>query len=399
MSSADDVSSYRPEPLPYWRLSGFYLFFFATLGALMPYWSIYLRGEGFTPAQIGELLSILVVTKLIGPNVIGWVADHTGLRLWIVRGASLLAAVMFTGVFFADNYLSMALVMVAFSFFWNATLPQFEALTMNHLGADTHRYSMIRLWGSVGFIITVTGMGWLLDLFGHGAMPWGVLVLFVGIFLGSLVAPGNGGQRRRGGEESILRVLMRPEVIALFVVCFLIQASHGPYYGFFSIYLEDNGYSKSVTGMLWALGVVAEVLVFLVMHRLMPRFGIYRLLLFTLLLTALRWVLTAHFIQSLPVILFAQTLHAFSFGVYHAVAIELIHRFFVGKNQGRGQALYSSLSFGLGGAAGLYLSGRTWEGIGPALTYDLAGLAAFVGAVITFVMLRRVDRTTAPVSA
>ncbi len=379
--------------VPYWRLSGFYFFFFAILGAMMPYWGVYLRQEGFASAEIGALLAILVLTKLIGPNTLGWITDHVGQRSRLIRAASLLAFVTFPGVFLADGFWSLAAVMVVFSFFWNATLPQFEALTMNHLGRDTHRYSMIRLWGSVGFIVTVVGMGWLMDLFGHGAMPWGVMVLFLGIFLASLAAPDHDGQRRQRASGSILGVLRRPEVIALFAVCFLIQASHGPYYAFFSIYLEDNGYSKAATGGLWALGVVAEILVFLVMHRLIPRFGAFRLLLVTLLLTGLRWVLTAYFIQSVPVLLFAQTLHAFSFGVYHAVAIDLIHRFFTGPHQGRGQALYSSLSFGLGGAAGTYLSGLTWDGLGPALTFDLAAAFAFGGAVIVATMMRGVDRT------
>ncbi|MGD8313039.1 MAG: MFS transporter, partial [Gammaproteobacteria bacterium] len=135
----------------YWRLSGFYLFYFASLGGLIPYWSLYLKALDFSIAEIGELVAILMATKIVAPNVWGWIADHTGHRMMIVRMASLLATIAFAGVFLAHGFWWLALVMTVFSFFWNAALPQFEATTMNHLGMRTHRYSSIRLWGSVGF--------------------------------------------------------------------------------------------------------------------------------------------------------------------------------------------------------------------------------------------------------
>ena len=173
----------------YWRLSGFYLFYFATLGALIPYWSLYLKSLGFSAAEIGELVAILMATKIVAPNVWGWIADHTGRRMAIVRAASLLAAISFAGVFFGQGYWWMALVMVLFSFFWNAALPQFEATTLNHLGSDTHRYSSIRLWGSIGFIIAVALLGFVFQATGTGPLPVVLLVLLTGIWFSSLVVP------------------------------------------------------------------------------------------------------------------------------------------------------------------------------------------------------------------
>ena len=82
----------------YWRLSGFYLFYFATLGALVPYWSLYLKDLGFNVAEIGELVAILMATKLVAPNVWGWIADHTGRRMAIIRLASFLSLILFAGV-------------------------------------------------------------------------------------------------------------------------------------------------------------------------------------------------------------------------------------------------------------------------------------------------------------
>ena len=374
--------------VPYWRLSGFYLFYFASLGALIPYWSLYLKSLGFEPRDIGTLMALVMATKIVSPNIWGWVADHTGRRMFIVRAGCGLAALCFIGVFLGDGYWWLALVMIAFSFFWNATLPQFEATTLNYLGDHSHRYSGIRLWGSIGFIVAASALGPLLDLQGAGILPVVLLVLLSGIWLSSLAVPEQATQYLPLDHEPLRKVLARPEVVALLVVCFLLQASHGPYYTFYTLYLEGYGYSRSFIGQLWALGVIAEVGVFLVMHRLVPRFGLRRLLLASLLLTALRWVLIGQFPEILPVVVFAQTLHAASFGIYHAVAIQLIHRYFTGRHQGKGQALYSSLSFGAGGAVGSYFSGLAWTGIGADMTYFVAAGAALLAAAVTWLWIR-----------
>jgi PPP family 3-phenylpropionic acid transporter len=368
--------------MPYWRLSGFYLFYYASLGALVPFWGLYLQARGFSPAAIGELMAVIMATKVVAPNIWGWIADHTGARMSIVRLASLLSALSFVGVFFVEGFWWLALVMMLFSFFWNASLPQFEAVTMSHLKERHQRYSQIRLWGSIGFILTVTLLGWLLDRWGVEVVPQMVLLLFIGVFLNSLLVPENVAAHPSEQQTSIITVLRRPEVLALLLVAFLMQASHSAYYAFYSIYMEGFGYSRSAIGELWALGVIAEVLIFLVMHRLLQRWGARRVLIASLGLAAVRWLLVGLAPENLPLVLLAQVMHAATFGTFHAAAIHLIHHFFVGRHQGRGQALYSSLSFGAGGAFGSLLSGYLWSGIGAAATYAVAAgyalLAIFV---------------------
>jgi PPP family 3-phenylpropionic acid transporter len=374
----------------YWRLSGFYLFYFASLGALVPYWSLYLKSQNFTVTEIGQLFAILMATKIVAPNVWGWIADHTGHRMMIIRMASLLGALTFLGVFINDGFWWMALVMTVFSFFWNASLPQFEATTMNHLGSDTHRYSGIRLWGSVGFIIAVLLLGPALDRFGAVYLPYIIALVFFLIWLSSLSVPESAAGHLPLGQERLRDVLKRPVVLSLLAICFLVQASHGPYYAFFTLYLEDYGYSTAMIGQLWALGVLAEIAVFLFMPVLLPRFGARRLLLLAVALTVLRWLLIAGFAESPAVILFAQTLHAASFGLYHAVAIFLVHRLFTGAHQGRGQALYSSVSFGAGGAVGSLLSGYLWTGVGPQAMYLMAAAVSLVALVVVYTGIRAV---------
>jgi PPP family 3-phenylpropionic acid transporter len=187
---------------------------------------------------------------------------------------------------------------------------------------------------------------------------------------------------------SLLKVLLRPEVAALLLVCFLMQASHGPYYTFYTIYMEGHGYSRAFIGQLWALGVLAEVGVFLIMHRWVKYFGLRTLLLTSLGLTVLRWTLISQFPEMTAVIIFAQLLHAASFGIYHSCAIQLINRYFSGRHQGRGQALYSSLSFGAGGAAGSFLSGIGWETIGPGGVFLFAALTALGALIVAWVWIR-----------
>ena len=371
------------QPL-YWRLSGFYFFYFASLGALIPYWGLYLKTLGFGAVEIGELVAIIMATKIIAPNIWGWIADHTGRRMQVVRLACLLATLAFAGVFLWKGYWWLALVMAVFSFFWNAALPQFEATTLTHLGSQTHRYSSIRLWGSIGFIAAVAALGFMFDRLGNQWLPVVLVVLFAFIWLSSLLVPENAAGHRSLEHTPMREVLSRPVVLSLLAVCFLIQLSHGPYYTFYSLYMAEHGYSKTAIGQLWALGVVAEIVVFLRMHIWLPHYGARNLLLLAAILTAVRWCLLAWFPDKLWLMIFSQSMHAASFGLYHAVSIHLIHQLFHGRNQGRGQALYSSLSFGAGGALGSFVAGYLWAGFGPEQMYVAAAAVAVIAVIVAW---------------
>lgn len=371
--------------MPYWRLSNFYFFYFASLGALLPFWGLYLKDRGFTPLEIGELMAIIMITKLVAPNIWGWIADHRGAHMPVVRTASLFSAVIFIGVYTPGGYWTLAGVMLMFSFFWNASLPQFEAVTMSYLGEQKRRYSLVRLWGSVGFILAVVILGWLVDEQGTGQVPGVVLGLFGFIWLSSLIVKDPSGMAHHQQQDSILKVLKRPEVLAFLAVCFLLQASHGAYYAFYSLFMERHGYSSTAIGQLWALGVLAEVFLFLVMHRMLHRWGARRVLAASLIIASIRWVLVGSMPDILVIVILSQMMHAATFGAFHAAAIHLVHDFFVGRHQGRGQALYSSVSFGAGGAMGSLLSGYIWTNLEPASIY---WFAAFYAALAMYIHWR-----------
>ncbi|MCG8427044.1 MAG: MFS transporter [Chromatiales bacterium] len=370
--------------MPYWRLSAFYLFYFGALGALIPYWSLYLKDLGFNALQIGQLMAIPMATKFVAPYVWGWLGDHLGQRMSIVRIGSLLTTLIFVGVFWLTGFWELGLVMVLFSFFWNAVLPQFEAVTLCYLGKQVEHYARIRVWGSIGFIVVVALLGIAVDAQGAQVVLPVLLAFYGAIWLSSLVIKDPAVEPHSVEQPAISSILKLPAVIAFFVVCFLLQAGHGAYYAFYSIHMEAVGYSKTLIGQLWALGVIAEVLIFLVMHHLLRRFGARNVLIASLLLAALRWLLIGEFADSLWIMLFAQTLHAATFGTFHAAAIHLVHHYFTGRHQGRGQALYSSLSFGLGGAMGSLASGYLWDSAGPMVTYSLAALVSLLAVVIAW---------------
>jgi PPP family 3-phenylpropionic acid transporter len=165
--------------------------------------------------------------------------------------------------------------------------------------------------------------------------------------------------------------------------CILLQASFGPYYVFFTIYLRDLGYSSGTAGLMWAWGAAAEIAVFAYTPRLLQRWSAHGLLTAALAATAVRWLITACFPSSVSMLLLAQSLHMASFGISHAVAVYLVHRYFGGSLQNRGQALYSSLCFGLGGATGSLMAGYLWE-LQGAMTVWLAAavLAAAAGVTV-----------------
>ena len=377
------------DQLPYWRLSAYYLFYFGSLGVLVPYWGLYLQSRGFDALAIGQLMATLTGTKIVAPLLWGHLSDRSGQRMPLVRGATLLAMLVFVAVFLADGFWTMAAAMILFSFFWNASLPQMEAVTFNHLGVKVVRYARIRLWGSVGFILVVVGLGLQLEHESLTIVPVWVGALFVALWISTLLIPDSAPERQTGPGPSLRGLLRRAEVQAFLGACFLMQLSHGVYYSFYSIYLRAAGYSSTAVGALWSLGVFAEVLVFLVMHRLLLRFGARQVLLWSLGLAAVRWVLIGAFVDLVWVQILAQTLHLATFGTFHAAAIHLVHHYFRGRTQGRGQALYNSLSFGAGGAAGSLMGGWFWDGPGPLATFLLAALAALLGLALLW---RWVDR-------
>jgi MFS transporter, PPP family, 3-phenylpropionic acid transporter len=369
--------------LPYWRLSSFYLFYFALLGSTAPFLALYFDHLGFSSARIGELVAIPMLMRCVAPNIWGWLGDYTGRRLAIVRFGAFCTLLSFSLIFVSKTYAWLAMVMALHAFFWHAVLPQFEVITLAHLQGQTSRYSQIRLWGSIGFILAVVLLGRLFEGLSLDIYPITLVVIMAGIVLSSAWVPNAQppAQDDRPASGGFLKQLRGPGVLAFYVCVALMQMSHGPYYTFLTLHLERLGYSRGLIGMLWAVGVVAEVLMFLAMSRILSRFSVRRVLLASFLLAALRWLLLGAFAEFLWVLLLAQLLHAATFGSFHAAAIHFVQRSFGARQQGQGQALYAALA-GTGGALGALYSGYSWNALGATFTFSMASVAALAAAFI-----------------
>ena len=375
----------------HWRIAGFYFFYFAFVGMFAPYWSLYLRSLGFAAVQIALLMSIQPVMRMLAPGLWGWLADHTGKRLRVVQLAALCGMLSYLGVFFTTQFYGLLLVMGMMSFFWSASMPLVEATTLTYLGQRSAHYGRIRSWGSVGFIVSVLGLGYAFDYIAISWILWAGLSIMLGILIFSRQIPPTEVLAHPSDSQPIRDIVLQPQVLALFGACFLMALAHGPYYTFYSIYLVEHGYAKSAVGGLWALGVMCEIGVFFLMPRLMRHASLAQILMASLACAVLRFLLIAWGVESLALLLLAQVLHAATFGAFHAAAVALVHQFFQGRHQSRGQALFGSITYGAGGMLGGLLSGPLWQHWGASMMYSVSACAALLGLLLMLWRLRSVD--------
>lgn len=371
------------------RLGGYYFFYYATVGAFMPYWSPYLEARGFTATQIGIAYAMAGISRATMPFLWGWMGDHSGRRIHLVRLCSVVSLALFMLIPFVDGVWAITAAMLAYNLFWQALLSQFETVTMVHLARTGGDYSRVRLWGSVGFVVSVLSLGPLLDLWGILPLPWLVGALFAGMAISSYVVPETITAPHDPAEPmaGIGSVVKKPEVIALFLACLCSQMSFAPYYNFFTLFLERHGHARSLSGVLWAIAVVAEIVLFIYMSRLIAKVGAKRLLLAALGTTVLRWLLTVALADSFAALVVIQMSHALTFGAYHACAMRYVFQLFPARLQGRGQAIYNASAYGIGGSLGSLGAGAVWDHVRPEATFLLAAVIALVG---TWIVWRRV---------
>jgi len=366
----------------YWRIAGFYFFYYAFVGTFSPYWGLYLKSISFDAIEIAILMSVHPVMRMVAPNIWGWLADRGGDSLRIVKLAATLSVLFYLGVFFTTSFQGMLLVLALMSFFWSASMPLVEATTLSYLGKHSARYGRIRSWGSVGFIIAVVGLGYAFDYIVISWLLWAGLICEVGILWFARGLPHTEVQAHHTDRQPIRQLVLQPRVLALFGACFLMSVAHGPYYTFYSIFLVEHGYAKSAVGWLWGLGVICEIGVFFVMPWLTRRYGLTRILAASFVLAVLRFLLIGWGVEFLVLLLIAQMLHAATFGAYHAASVGLVHEFFQGRHRSRGQAMLGSLTFGAGNMLGSLASGPIWQHYGASILFSFSAAMALLGLVL-----------------
>ena len=328
------------------------------------------------------MLSFFQLSRIFAPNIWGWLADRTEKRSLWIKLTAFFGCLGFFGIFWADNFFEVFLIMMAMSIFTSSTLPLAESLTLSHLATTNGHYSRIRAWGSFGFIVASFGFGFVFDLLGIQHLLVTLLITQLLIFIFSYGIPEKAYERGESVNLSFFNILKNNEVICLLSSCALMVTSHGLLYNFFSIYLDERGYTRSAIGFLWSLGVVCEIIVFLSMPKILQFFNFKQILMISLFIAVIRFFIIGNYVDFLTLIILAQMMHAFTFGAFHVASIEMVNKFFPGKNHAKGQALYNSITYGVGGALGGLGGGFIIQTYSASSAFLLSALFPLFGFVI-----------------
>lgn len=356
------------------RLSAFYFAFFAYAGVYVAYFPLYLAHRGLTAVEIAAVLAIPPLARIFVPAAWGWIADRTGAHRAIVAFSCAVTAAAFALMPFTHR---IALLIAVLSVLANGALPLVEAITMASLGGQAGRYGPIRLWGSISFLLVVLAGGAVLDYQPISTLPAAIVAFMLAAFAVALSLPPT---RPVAAQQGISFALI-PGAGSLLAAGFCNAVAHGALYAFLSLHLEAQRYSGTMIGVLWTLGVAAEIVVFFYLPQLFRRFSLSEILVASLAAGALRFLAIGWLAGELWIVLLAQLLHAATFGAFHAASVAAVHRIFPDHAQARGQTLFSSVSYGAGAAAGLLLAGWAWEGGGAPLAFSACALAALAGAL------------------
>lgn len=335
----------------YWLGLSYFTYFFC-YGIYLPFWGVWLKGVGLDPEQIGLLLGCGMVARFVGSLFIASQVKNPAQLITALRLLALLTCFIAVGYWVGQQWMWLLLVMTGFNLFFSPLVPLSDALAATWTQQIGLAYGPVRLWGSLAFVISSALTGMLVSAFSSQAILMLLSVGLVSMLAGMLLTPQTHpqGSERQGGVSGgwqAWRDLIKENAVWRFMVCVtLLQGAHAAYYSFSAIWWQESGYSASVVGYLWSLGVVAEIVVFALSHRLFPRWRARDLLLLSGLCALIRWSLLGAS-TALPLLIVAQILHCGSFTVCHLAAMR-----FIASRQGtdviRLQSLYSALAMGGG---------------------------------------------------
>ncbi|MGH6624583.1 MAG: MFS transporter [Burkholderiaceae bacterium] len=366
-----------------WRLGLFFAAYFALAGLLAPYLPLYFESVGLSAVDIGLLTAMGQGMRVVGPTLWGWVADHTQRRIALLRWTSIAMAISFSLLLVPTTFAMVFFAMLLLNLFMTAQMPVGEALVSARIRGREDaatRYGRLRVCGSAAFVVVVLALGPAFDRFGMQiSVPVGLLLCFV--LIAAVHQVREGGASDSVHERVSVSARMRePRVRWFLISAALMVFAHGALYTYLSLYLAQLGYSKSAIGVFWVLSVVVEMGFFLTQGRWFARFGLWPLLTASFLIAAVRFLLIAELAMFWWMLAFAQVLHAFTFAVHHSASILTIQRWFPGRAAARGQALYISTAYGVGGTSGSLVAAWLWSVAGPSWAFVSSSIASLIGA-------------------
>ncbi len=364
-------------------LRAIYFSYFAFIGGFTPFLSLWLADAGWSIATVGVLVSINSMMRIVGPGFWGYWARRLGAQVVLIRGGVVVALVCILVLpWVSQQLVLLALVFVVLYFVTAAVMPLTESLALSATQGESGSYGRLRLWGSVGFLAAVLGVGPLLDVWGIRALPWLAAGLALSIVVSAWWLREAPLPPALITAVSLRERLKEPAIRGFFISAGLMIFAHAGFYTFFSLYLEGHGYSKSMIGMIWALGVVVEVALFRWQKPLFDRFAARSLLLFSILVAVLRFFAIGISEGALWIILLTQLTHAITFGVHHSATMHFLHQWFDARQQPAAQGLFVTVTYGIGGTMGGLGAGWLWSNVSAQAMFftaaAVAGLSAWV---------------------
>jgi PPP family 3-phenylpropionic acid transporter len=275
-----------------------------------------------------------------------------------------------------------------YTFFIVPVLPLWEATVLEKLDLVKKDYGQVRLWGSLGFILLSLVVGLLLEF-----QPASVIIivfLFLSFLNFGILKIGPASVSSVVGLQRLdLSWIKGGKLLIFLMSCALMQASHGTYYAFFTVFMSESNHSHLYIGFLWTIGVAFEVAFMIYAGKLIRRFSYEFIFSLTFLATALRWGLSS-VVSGGPVFIFIQGLHGLSFGLFHVCAVTWIARLVPRAFQTTAQSLFSSATYGVGGIVGFLMNAFLYDDWGAQKLWMLdcfIALAGF-GLSLIFVLIK-----------
>jgi len=356
------------------RLALYYAAYFAVIGVLMPFWPVWLEAKGLTATQIGLVLASAPFVRAFASPLIAQYADKKGLRQPIMMGLTALAAIFFAAFNFISGFWAIVLVTVLFFMFFSASQPLAESLTMHVVRTEDANYGRIRLWGSITFILAAVGGGAVLEgrdvdvIFYLSLAGLGIL------FAVCVTLPRARFEAATDQKSPLLQLFKIKPFILMLAAAALIQSSHAVVYSFSTIHWKSIGYSETLIGLLWAEGVVAEIILFQYSAFVLKRISPVMLIVIGAAAGILRWSIMGT-TDTLPALFIAQALHSLTFGAAHLGAIHYISDTIPTHLSATAQSLLSAVVMGVAIGITTTAAGAMYGTIGAQSYYPMAGMA------------------------
>jgi PPP family 3-phenylpropionic acid transporter len=375
----ESVMSTENKPTGKLVIGSQYFLYFGVLGIYLPFFNLYCYHLGFSGLNIGILSAVRSVAMVVFPLVWGALADRLNARRPIYILCSFCSALIWMQFLFTTEFGPMLIITIFYGMFYAPIISFLEAFTMDILGEEKKSYGRVRVWGSISFILVVLILGKIIDLYSVAII---VVLILAGSLMFSLIStqiPAIQVKKKKRQPKSV-RSLLNGRVVVFLVCAFLMLVSHGAYYGFFSIHLENMGFDSTFIGLTWALASTAEILVMIRSNQIFRRFSLESVLIFSFIIAALRWFVLC-FIQSAAAILLSQIMHAVTYGTFHIASILYIDRLTPDKAKTLGQAANNAVSYGLGLMVGFFFSGYVYETSGSFTLFLISSLIALSGGL------------------